>query len=86
VGTTSSGAIDNIEEVGQVCMRSFFCCVYQNTEIEFPVTKYPDIWLHIDAAWAGVALACPEFREISYLNAINQYAHSFCTNFHKVNS
>ncbi|QRW21306.1 aromatic-L-amino-acid decarboxylase [Rhizoctonia solani] len=65
VGTTSSGAIDNIEEVGQA------------------LTKYPDIWLHIDAAWAGVALACPEFREISYLGAINAYAHSFCTNFHK---
>ncbi|KAF8705993.1 Pyridoxal-dependent decarboxylase conserved domain, partial [Rhizoctonia solani] len=65
VGTTSSGAIDNIEEVGQA------------------LTKYPDIWLHIDAAWAGVVLACPEFREISYLGAINGYAHSFCTNFHK---
>ncbi|ELU38434.1 aromatic-L-amino-acid decarboxylase [Rhizoctonia solani AG-1 IA] len=50
---------------------------------KFSVTKYPDIWLHIDAAWAGVALACPEFREISYLGAINAYAHSFCTNFHK---
>ncbi|KAL5631660.1 hypothetical protein ACGC1H_007243 [Rhizoctonia solani] len=65
VGTTSSGAIDNIEEVGKA------------------LTSYPDIWLHIDAAWAGVALACPEFREISHLSAINRYAHSFCTNFHK---
>ncbi|KEP45565.1 aromatic-L-amino-acid decarboxylase [Rhizoctonia solani 123E] len=65
VGTTSSGAIDNIEEVGEALIG------------------YPDIWLHIDAAWAGVALACPEFRDTSYLGAINQYAHSFCTNFHK---
>ncbi|KDN44436.1 hypothetical protein RSAG8_05483, partial [Rhizoctonia solani AG-8 WAC10335] len=65
VGTTSSGAIDDIDEVGKA------------------LANYPDIWLHIDAAWAGVALACPEFREISHLNAINQYAHSFCTNFHK---
>lgn len=65
VGTTSSGAIDNIEEVGQA------------------LSDHPDLWLHIDAAWAGVALACPEFREQSYLGAINKYAHSFCTNFHK---
>lgn len=65
VGTTSSGAIDNIAEVGKA------------------LVDYPNIWLHIDAAWAGVALACPEFREISHLDAINQYAHSFCTNFHK---
>ncbi|CAE6461352.1 unnamed protein product [Rhizoctonia solani] len=65
VGTTSSGAIDNIEEVGEALIG------------------YPDIWLHIDAAWAGVALACPEFREALHLRAINQYAHSFCTNFHK---
>ncbi|CAE6446326.1 unnamed protein product [Rhizoctonia solani] len=65
VGTTSSGAIDNIEEVGKALIG------------------YPNIWLHIDAAWAGVALACPEFREVSRLDAINKYAHSFCTNFHK---
>ncbi|KAG8681046.1 hypothetical protein FRC09_017799, partial [Ceratobasidium sp. 395] len=53
VGTTSSGAIDNIPEIGQA------------------LREHPDVWLHIDAAWAGVALACPEFREISYLEAIN---------------
>ncbi|KAG8699549.1 hypothetical protein FRC08_005222 [Ceratobasidium sp. 394] len=65
VGTTSSGAIDNIPEIGQA------------------LSEHPDVWLHIDAAWAGVALACPEFRKLSYLDAINTYAHSFCTNFHK---
>ncbi|KAF8602719.1 hypothetical protein BDV93DRAFT_533368 [Ceratobasidium sp. AG-I] len=65
VGTTSSGAIDNVAQIGKV------------------VRDHPDLWLHIDAAWAGVALACPEFREVSYLGAINEYAHSFCTNFHK---
>ena len=44
---------------------------------------YPDVWLHIDAAWAGVALSCPEYREKLYLPQINEYATSFCTNFHK---
>jgi aromatic-L-amino-acid decarboxylase len=48
------------------------------------VKAYPDVWLHVDAAWAGVAFVCPEYREMGQLDAINQYAHSFCTNFHKV--
>lgn len=39
--------------------------------------------MHIDAAWAGVALACPEYREHGRLDAINQYADSFATNMHK---
>ncbi|KAJ6614656.1 pyridoxal phosphate-dependent transferase [Mycena sp. CBHHK59/15] len=64
VGTTSSGAVDNIGELGVIAQEH---CV----------------WIHIDAAWAGVALACPEFRELCQLDAINQYADSFCTNFHK---
>ncbi|KAG8942318.1 hypothetical protein FRC03_003326 [Tulasnella sp. 419] len=65
VGTTSSGAIDRLDEVTGVAKAN------------------PDLWIHVDAAWAGVALACPEYREQCYLDPINQYAHSFCTNFHK---
>ena len=42
------------------------------------------MWIHVDAAWAGVALACPEYREIALLDSINKYGDSFCTNFHKV--
>ncbi|GJJ08842.1 hypothetical protein Clacol_003061 [Clathrus columnatus] len=48
-----------------------------------PITRNNGLWLHIDAAWAGVALACPEYHEACYLNGINTYADSFCTNFHK---
>ncbi|CAE6465707.1 unnamed protein product [Rhizoctonia solani] len=57
--------------------------VYAKDNYALNLINHPDIWLHIDAAWAGVALACPEFREMSHLSAINEYAHSFCTNFHK---
>ena len=46
--------------------------------------EHPDVWLHVDAAWAGVTLACPEYREVAQLDSINAYADSFCTNFHKV--
>ncbi|KZV90786.1 hypothetical protein EXIGLDRAFT_837549 [Exidia glandulosa HHB12029] len=65
VGTTSSGAVDRLDEIVDVGK------------------DYPDIWIHVDAAWAGVALACPEFREQAMLEHINAGAHSFCTNFHK---
>ncbi|TCD60569.1 hypothetical protein EIP91_009853 [Steccherinum ochraceum] len=65
IGTTSSGAVDRLNEIGEV------------------VKTYPSLWIHVDAAWAGVTLACPEFREIAMLDSINKYADSFCTNFHK---
>lgn len=65
IGTTSSGAVDNLSEVAEV------------------VNDYPSLWIHVDAAWAGVALSCPEYREELYLREINNTATSFCTNFHK---
>lgn len=66
VGTTSSGAVDDITEIVQT-LKS--------------VDR--DVWLHIDAAWAGIALSCPEYHDWAHLKAINEYAHSFCTNLHK---
>ncbi|OJA12592.1 hypothetical protein AZE42_06905 [Rhizopogon vesiculosus] len=65
VGTTSSGAVDRLDEIADI------------------VKIYPFLWLHVDAAWAGVALVCPEYREACQLPAINSYTDSFCTNFHK---
>jgi aromatic-L-amino-acid decarboxylase len=37
-------------------------------------------WLHVDAAWAGVAAVCEEFR---WINAEVGRADSYCTNPHK---
>lgn len=37
-------------------------------------------WLHVDAAWAGVAAVCEEFR---WINAGVEQADSYCTNPHK---
>jgi len=65
VGTTSSGAVDNIPEIMEV------------------VKDHPSLWVHIDAAWAGIALCCPENRNQLYSKEINTFANSFCTNFHK---
>jgi glutamate/tyrosine decarboxylase-like PLP-dependent enzyme len=55
------------------------------TVIEAGIVKdFPSLWLHVDAAWAGSALSCPEYREMCHLEEINAVATSFCTNFHKV--
>ncbi|WP_408661956.1 aminotransferase class V-fold PLP-dependent enzyme [Jatrophihabitans sp.] len=37
-------------------------------------------WLHVDAAWAGVAAVCEELR---WINAGVELADSYCTNPHK---
>jgi aromatic-L-amino-acid decarboxylase len=37
-------------------------------------------WLHVDAAWAGVAAVCPELR---WINSGVEQADSYCTNPHK---
>ena len=50
------------------------------------VKDHSSIWIHVDAAWAGVTLSCPEYREVAQLDNINKYADSFCTNFHKVST
>ncbi|KAK8846820.1 hypothetical protein IAR55_005908 [Kwoniella newhampshirensis] len=65
VGTTSSGAVDRIAEIGEV------------------LKAYPTVFLHVDAAWAGVAYALPQYREMLRLTELNEYVDSFCTNLHK---
>jgi len=30
-----------------------------------------------------MSFVCPEYRELGHLKSINEFAHSFCTNFHK---
>jgi aromatic-L-amino-acid decarboxylase len=84
VGTTSSGAIDNLKEIGPIRKsRSKPKITFHTWLTVVSVQDFPDVWLHIDAAWAGVAMSCPEYRESLGLNEINQYATSYCTNFHK---
>ena len=61
VGTTSSTALDPIEDIGKICL-------------EF------NIWLHVDAALAGPAALCPEFR---FIHDGLEYADSYTFNPHK---
>jgi aromatic-L-amino-acid decarboxylase len=61
VGTTATGAIDPIKEIGDVCRKH-------------------SVWLHVDAAMAGNAAICPEFRHIQ--DGLER-ADSYCFNMHK---
>ena len=67
----------------------FFVCASVGTTSSNAIDPVPEIgeickkykvWLHIDAAMAGTAAVCPEFRPI--LNGI-EYADSFLFNPHK---
>lgn len=47
------------------------------TTISIPTGDAEGLWLHIDAAYAGTAFVCPEFR--LFLDGI-EYADSFTFN------
>lgn len=85
IGTTSSGAVDRLDEISNVgpYTDQVLGCLDESSFLH-AAKHYPFLWLHVDAAWAGVALVCPEYREACQLPAVNHYADSFCTNFHKV--
>jgi aromatic-L-amino-acid decarboxylase len=64
-GTTSTGAFDPLSDIGQL--------IGQMNECDRP-------WLHVDAAWAGVAAVCEEHRDV--LDGA-EFADSICINPHK---
>lgn len=57
------------------------CCSFDNLKEIGPVCqKFPCVWLHVDAAYAGNAFIC---QELKYLLAGVEYADSFNTNPNK---
>uniref|UniRef100_A0A8C9CBQ4 Aromatic-L-amino-acid decarboxylase n=1 Tax=Phocoena sinus TaxID=42100 RepID=A0A8C9CBQ4_PHOSS len=56
------------------------CCSFDNLLEVGPICCEEDVWLHVDAAYAGSAFICPEFRHL--LNGV-EYADSFNFNPHK---
>uniref|UniRef100_A0A8C3WQ97 Aromatic-L-amino-acid decarboxylase n=1 Tax=Catagonus wagneri TaxID=51154 RepID=A0A8C3WQ97_9CETA len=56
------------------------CCSFDNLLEVGPVCQEEDLWLHVDAAYAGSAFICPEFRHL--LNGV-EFADSFNFNPHK---
>ncbi|KAH9500702.1 hypothetical protein Btru_076310 [Bulinus truncatus] len=55
-------------------------CSFDNLSEVGPICNQHDIWLHVDAAYAGSACICPEFR---YLLDGIEHATSFNFNPHK---
>ena len=93
LGTTACLAFDNILELGPICQREkvYLSWTQSYSSIKAILTKLSfayiqigcefQIWMHIDAAYAGSAFICPEYRPI--LNGI-EFADSFNFNPHKV--
>ncbi|VEL33568.1 unnamed protein product [Protopolystoma xenopodis] len=48
------------------------CCSFDNLASIGPVCKQTNVWLHIDAAYAGSAFICKEFRPL--LNGVEELA------------
>ncbi|XP_028919953.1 aromatic-L-amino-acid decarboxylase [Ornithorhynchus anatinus] len=56
------------------------CCSFDKLEELGPICNRENIWMHIDAAYAGSSFICPEFRHL--LNGV-EFADSFDFNPHK---
>lgn len=68
LGTTSSGAFDPLTELARLWRAK--------------VGAKP--WIHVDAAWAGAAMVCPELREFTpEIDEGLALVDSFCFNPHK---
>ncbi|KAM5274637.1 aromatic-L-amino-acid decarboxylase [Ctenodactylus gundi] len=63
-----------------VTLGTTSCCSFDNLSEVGPVCTQEGMWLHIDAAYAGSAFICPEFRPL--LNGV-EFADSFNFNPHK---
>lgn len=55
-------------------------CAFDKLEELGPICERENLWLHIDAAYAGTAFVCPEYR---YLMKGVEFAQSFNFNPHK---
>lgn len=80
------GQIQADREAG---LTPFFVCATVGTTSSNAIDPLPEIgrlckreglWLHVDAAMAGTAAVCPEFR---YIHDGLEYADSYCFNPHK---
>ncbi|KAK4134384.1 PLP-dependent transferase [Trichocladium antarcticum] len=71
LGTTDTCAVDD------------FAGVAQALEEQHAAPGAPgEVWVHVDAAYAGAALVCPEVQEATRIGLVGRF-HSFDMNMHK---
>ncbi|XP_063359548.1 tyrosine decarboxylase [Cydia amplana] len=87
-GETLKQAMEEDEEAGRVpffvslTLGTTSCCSYDDLPGVGPIVrKYPCVWLHVDAAYAGSAFLCQEHKH--HLAGV-EYADSFNTNTNKL--
>ena len=68
LGTTNTAAVDDFQSIADVLA------------IHAPPHQPGEIWVHVDAAYAGAALICPEYH---HLTKPFVHYHSFNMNMHK---
>jgi aromatic-L-amino-acid decarboxylase len=68
LGTTATCAVDDFASIASVLSKYA------------PPNVPGEIWVHVDAAYAGAALVCPEYQ---HLTASFEHFHSFNMNMHK---
>ncbi|KAL2159900.1 hypothetical protein VTH06DRAFT_2033 [Thermothelomyces fergusii] len=70
MGTTDVCSVDDFEGIGEALA-------------EHVAPGQPgEVWVHVDAAYAGVALVCPEVQRAVRIERVERF-HSFTTNMHK---
>eukprot|EP00095_Tigriopus_kingsejongensis_P010576 snap_masked-scaffold1137_size60140-processed-gene-0.11 protein:Tk10576 transcript:snap_masked-scaffold1137_size60140-processed-gene-0.11-mRNA-1 annotation:"aromatic-l-amino-acid decarboxylase" len=85
-GATLQRAIEEDKSAGLVpicvvaTLGTTSCCSFDNLLEMGPICQEEDIWMHVDAAYAGSAFICSEYRPI--LNGV-EFAQSFNFNPHK---
>ncbi|KAI1818322.1 pyridoxal phosphate-dependent transferase [Poronia punctata] len=76
LGTTDTCAIDDLESIADVLAE----VAPETLSPEQKRDGQGEIWVHVDAAYAGAALVCPEYH---HLTPVLARFHSFNTNLHK---
>ncbi|KAK3101688.1 hypothetical protein FSP39_005488 [Pinctada imbricata] len=85
-GETLKNQIEQDKQQGKIPF--FLCatlgttgsCAFDKLDELGPICEEEDMWLHIDAAYAGSAFVCPEFRH--FMKGL-EYAETFSINPHK---
>lgn len=88
LAVTASGLRETIRKAKEEGLEPYYitlsfgttstCAVDPLHELGEVLKENPDIWVHIDAAYAGTALVCPEYANVQEKNGIEE--HTATTN------